>query len=246
MYDVRGLPANHHRPTGPSYASRRNKRCQRRRTFCVFSPPKKTQVAARLGASVTLTDQSKLLPTLTRNARANARDLECLPEPAANATDGAGRWQVAELLFSDSEEDIVRWRRGVPGRRVDTDPADGEPGDDDRGEDLFDLVVAADVVYLNDLWDAMAFTLKVCACEIDGASSESGDDAEYLRSCSGFFFAPSPDPRPRTKARHPSIVMTSLFRGSTDSALPPAAQNVGVVETKRGGPDDLRAATGQR
>ncbi|CAM9536576.1 unnamed protein product, partial [Hapterophycus canaliculatus] len=33
-------------------------------------------VAARLGASVVLTDQSKLLPTLMKNARANAWDLE--------------------------------------------------------------------------------------------------------------------------------------------------------------------------
>ncbi len=158
------------------------------KTNLSFLRPKKTQVAARLGASVTLTDQSKLLPTLTRNARANARDLECrpgpgpgAPSPASDATDGAGRWQVAELLFSESEEDIARWRRGAPGRRAGSDPVGGEAGGDDHGEDLFDLfdlVVAADVVYLNDLWDAMAFTLKVCEYEINGATSEPRDDAD--------------------------------------------------------------------
>eukprot|EP00903_Cladosiphon_okamuranus_P011205 g10573.t1 len=184
-------------------------------------------VAARLGASVALTDQSKILPTLERNARSNAPDLECrhLPAspgyreartpPAARGTDAPGgiassapqdpgssaatalvgerggcgkaelasssatrhsdgkdagipwssdakgRWLVAELLFSDSKEELLRWRRNIVGGRGDT--ILGEAGGVDHGEredGLFDLVVAADVVYLNDLWDAMAFTVK--------------------------------------------------------------------------------------
>lgn len=220
------------------------------------------QVAARLGASVALTDQSKILPTLTRNARSNARDLECrrlpltspgcrgainnrassqpadaaghppkksvpknvaknvpkvaspFPDPDSPATaavlasagssspafsgerDGGcdtarggssarrpqkggggawgidapqgGRWMATELLFSESKEDILRWRGSVGGGAGRGDAisreAEGEHdhgGDADDEGDLFDLVVAADIVYLNDLWNAMAFTMKV-------------------------------------------------------------------------------------
>eukprot|EP00752_Nemacystus_decipiens_P017897 g16046.t1 len=187
-------------------------------------------VAARLGASVALTDQSKMLPTLEKNARSNARDLECRrlsasspvccgstavsppadaamvpPEigsnasaerdcPAATASsageilngcdtaarasssarrqglgghagkDGSsmsdeGRWLATELLFSDSAEDLLRWRKSIVNGGSDT--ASGEAGGHFGAQDgLFDLVVAADVAYLNDLWDAIAFTMK--------------------------------------------------------------------------------------
>lgn len=229
----------------------------------------KSQVAARLGASVVLTDQSKILPTLIKNARANAKDLECRRRPpspdsyayhdstppfaddmdypedvsklsskvknsarttasmstvspttASSLTSSCGRhddaafkklairhqcgggyrcgdgtnirrppkeveetpsprcdavnsttsgvrccsrdgttstkggWRVAELLFSSSEEELRRWR-GVPLENM-----DGRKHYS-HGEDLFDLVVAADVVYLTDLWDSMACTFKV-------------------------------------------------------------------------------------
>lgn len=170
-----------------------------------------------------LTDQSKILPTLTRNARSNAQDLEyrpgcrgarisppadadtvapesvskASPDPDSPATgaaflastglsptlsgeidgcdtaragstarrqssggyagndgsiDARGRWMAAELLFSDSEEEILRWRGNVG--RGDTFSGEAEG-------DLFDLIFAADIVYLNDLWDEMAFTMKV-------------------------------------------------------------------------------------
>lgn len=238
--------------------------CILKQIVAVISPPhpaKKSQVAARLGASVVLTDQSKILPTLFRNARANAQDLECRRRPTSldcfnymdhpedvskspsqakdgvrtttftstvstarapsptstpgrhdnddgtctksairhpcgggyrcgngasiskslKRVDGAppphcdvgnstasgvrccfcgatniamGRWRVAELLFSKSEEDLRRWRGVTFGR-------EDKIQHYSRGEDLFDLVVAADVVYLNDLWDSMACTLKV-------------------------------------------------------------------------------------
>lgn len=59
---------------------------------------------------------------------------------------------AAELLFSDSEEEILRWRGNVG--RGDTFSGEAEG-------DLFDLIFAADIVYLNDLWDEMAFTMKV-------------------------------------------------------------------------------------
>lgn len=184
-----------------------------------------------------LSDQSKILPTLTKNARSNAQDLEyrrppappgCreagIPPPAdatnspktastasrdrgssataaflpsagpsstssgekggcdtahgastarrrngdggqagddGAGTDAEGRWLATELLFSDSEEDILRWRGSCGGRRgTVSGGAEVDRGSAVEG-DLFDLVVAADVVYLNDLWDAMAFTIKV-------------------------------------------------------------------------------------
>lgn len=207
------------------------------------------QVAARLGASVAITDQSKMLPTLTRNARSNTRGLECcrLPaspacrvgagtSPPADATDlpenngskaspdgvspataaflasaglpsalggegggcdtarvgsaekgsgdrghagdeggvGAkGRWLATELLFSDSEEDMLRWRGSAAGRGGGAASGVAEVDNGDGGGDLFDLVVAADVVYLNDLWDAMAFTIKVLVSQ----------DAQYGSAC---------------------------------------------------------------
>lgn len=77
-----------------------------------------------------------------------------------------GTWRAAELLFSESEEAI--WaaleREGPSGVVV-----GGDDGDDARhikpdAEQRFDLVVAADIVYLNSLWDAMASTVKVCLC----------------------------------------------------------------------------------
>lgn len=178
-------------------------------------------MAARLGASVVLTDQSKLLPTLVGNARANAPKLE-LRTPPDNRPDGltaekrfgdadptpyaasspltaepppatAGRnktactacresgeegvdapggrdtcrihgmnrsgvgpgsWRVAALLFSERQADL----RGFVARGCDWLESD-EVAQAQTGP--FDLVVAADVVYLNDLWNAMAFTIKV-------------------------------------------------------------------------------------
>ena len=238
------------------------------------------QVAARLGASVVLTDQSKILPTLERNARSNARDLECrgLPAspvlcrgttaavspPAADAadppknvaktsstetddlatpaslastagssptlsgercgcgtaawagsasrqqsdsshagedggTDVKGRWLATELLFSDSAEDLLRWRRSifVGGR----DTASGEAEEDEQGgaeaddNDLFDLVVAADVVYLNDLWDAMAFTMKVrangCVCVSPTEITHANDGSKRTGWWYTVFFRPA-------------------------------------------------------
>ncbi|CAM9930128.1 unnamed protein product [Ectocarpus fasciculatus] len=218
-------------------------------------------VAARLGASVVLTDQSKLLPTLIANARAVAQDLEYKRQPPITTTPGSrdgtsplpsddpadvlstppesenscsatttlsipngggktedvpacpksarrrkhgddtglkqaeapkdstvnvaaskpddrelsrtlcgldgggskGCWRVVELLFSESEEELLQWRRmaggvGTTGGPLRAVLEGGPEGDSHDG--LFDLVVAADVVYLNDLWDAMAFTIK--------------------------------------------------------------------------------------
>ncbi|CAB1100973.1 unnamed protein product [Ectocarpus sp. CCAP 1310/34] len=216
-------------------------------------------VAARLGASVILTDQSKLLPTLIANARANAQDLEFSRQPPATpgsrdgtstlpsddladvlstppesdntcsvattpsiakgegetedvpvcrksarrrkggddeglnqvdtpkdstvnvvaskpddrvlsttmcCLDGGGSkgcWRVVELLFSESEEELLRWRRMAGGGGTTGGPLRVVPEGDPEGDShdgLFDVVVAADVVYLNDLWDAMAFTIK--------------------------------------------------------------------------------------
>lgn len=184
-----------------------------------------------------LTDQSKILPTLIKNARANAQDLECrrrptsadccsgstlpcadgmdYPEevskfssevkksarttasmstvsPAAassltsscgshdvdatsmssvirhqcdggygcsdgtsTSTSTKGGWRVTELLFSKSEEDLRRWRGVTFGNDEDRRKLHS------REENLFDLVVAADIVYLTDLWDSMACTFKV-------------------------------------------------------------------------------------
>lgn len=48
---------------------------------------------------------------------------------------------------------------GRSGDTISWKEAEGDHGE--GGHDLFDLVVAADVVYLKDLWDAMAFTIKV-------------------------------------------------------------------------------------
>ncbi|CAM9446352.1 unnamed protein product [Scytosiphon promiscuus] len=151
-------------------------------------------VAARLGASVVLTDQSKLLPTLIKNARANARELE-VGHPGAPtsggggksplAGDGEGRWIAAELLFFGSDEEMRRWRAGAKqedGARKGFPPS-GCEGD---GDDLFDLVIAADVVYLNDLWDAMAFTIKALV----NPSGEALMSFEQRRGNVDGFFGP--------------------------------------------------------
>ncbi|CBN80157.1 expressed unknown protein [Ectocarpus siliculosus] len=74
-----------------------------------------------------------------------------------------GCWRVVELLFSESEEKLLRWRRMADGGGTTGGPLRAVPEGDPEGDShdgLFDLVVAADVVYLNDLWDAMAFTIK--------------------------------------------------------------------------------------
>ena len=205
------------------------------------------QVAARLGASVLLTDKAKLLPTLVNNARSNAGDLELRsplsspPQPPSRTTDtegesrkgafaasdgalagiagtpirqdaaqnassqshrnesarvGAviggeeggsarergdgggsvgelplrkrhpgeeaspkpgGTWRAAELLFSRNEDEVLR--SAVSGRPEEEDGASPPPVPGDDG--LFDLVIAADVVYLRDLWDELAATIKV-------------------------------------------------------------------------------------
>lgn len=61
---------------------------------------------------------------------------------------GEGSWRVAELLFSEDEA-TLREAIGLG---------------DECSENLsrFDLVMAADVAYLVNLWDALVFTIKVC------------------------------------------------------------------------------------
>ncbi|CAM9963416.1 unnamed protein product [Pylaiella littoralis] len=257
-------------------------------------------VAARLGASVVLTDQSKILPTLVRNARANAQDLECrrrpifpdccgddtpsfaddadhsedilksFPEPKNGAhttafmstvslarassptssrcrhdndnptctnsamrhqcgggyhygdetsnskspkqveeasspccdggdstasgvrccfcgatSSGNGRWRVEELLFSKNKEELRRWC-GVTFGRGDSRKYSRIKAEDDHREDLFDLVVAADVVYLNGLWDSIACTLKAML----KPSGEALMTFEQRRSNVDGFFGP--------------------------------------------------------
>ncbi|CAN0017264.1 unnamed protein product, partial [Laminaria digitata] len=207
-------------------------------------------VAARLGAHVLLTDQSKLLATLRANARGNAPELERQPPPdgsddnsppslagvetvtvsvetrtrtrtgtrtrtrtrtrtktktktrtstrtrtrtrkrrqqcgidtgnvscsgtgSVSARDSGnsgssggggggmqGSWRAEELLFFNDEKDAVRWRRQARRGGGGGGQEGAFDGDNDDDDDLFDLVVAADVVYLKDLWDAMAFTIK--------------------------------------------------------------------------------------
>lgn len=114
------------------------------------------------------------MPTLIKNARANAGDLEVGHPPASTdgddgisplaGVDVKGQWHAAELLFFESDEDMRRWRGEAKTEDGDKEglgvaSSRGSEADDGVG-DLFDLIIAADVVYLNDLWDAMAFTMK--------------------------------------------------------------------------------------
>lgn len=65
---------------------------------------------------------------------------------------GGGTWRVAELLFSSRLEEKEEEEEEEVFRSVSV--AAGSKG-------LFDLVLAADVIYLRDLWDDMAVTIKV-------------------------------------------------------------------------------------
>lgn len=83
-----------------------------------------------------------------------------------------GSWIVRELLFSEKgtrafvvegSDDDCEERHGQT-RDWDGEDAGGGGGGGGSGvfeSGLFDLVVAADIVYLQNLWDAMAFTIKV-------------------------------------------------------------------------------------
>lgn len=99
---------------------------------------------------------------------------------------------MVELSFFEGKEDMLRWfgevggeTEEVKGERggggygcsdgggdIDGDGGGGGCGSDGGGGtrarrapapcELFDVVVAADVVYLNGLWNAMSYTIKVC------------------------------------------------------------------------------------
>lgn len=73
-----------------------------------------------------------------------------------------GTWRVAELLFSENEEELMAFAAGLGAGRKQEEAWGWEDwGNGAREDGLFDLIIAADIIYLQSLWDAMAFTIKV-------------------------------------------------------------------------------------